>query len=124
MTRIRKDERKALEDYRDLNISLEELRPLVIRRVSITFEPEGFYQRGIMKHTDAAVPGVEVRSSHLQNAYAKWKEQKISEKSLRDWACMMTMNDDYELAEEESEVIAEWLNTVGFDGPIQTVIKA
>src|SRR5258708_7613242 len=124
MTSIRPNERRALEDFRDLKISVEELRPLVEERVETYFEPEGFHTRGIQKHTDAAVPQVEVRIGHLETAYRRWQEGKISEKDLGDWACMLSMNDDYELHEDESEILAEWLNIVCFNGVIKPVIKA
>jgi hypothetical protein len=117
-------ERKALEDYRDMKISVEELRPLVTNRVEMYFEPDGFYQRGIQKHTDAAVPAVEVRIGHLEAAYRNWQEGKISDKDLGDWATMLTMNDDYKLHEDESEILAEWLNRVSCNGVIKSVIKA
>jgi hypothetical protein len=124
MPRISPQERRALEDFRDLKISVEELRPLVEKRVAMYFEPKGFHQRGIQKHTDVAVPRVEVRVGHLETAYRRWQKRKISEKDLGDWAAMLTMNDDYELHEDESEILAEWLNRVCFNGVIKPVIKA
>ncbi|MCU1311212.1 MAG: hypothetical protein JWO20_2337 [Candidatus Angelobacter sp.] len=124
MPPIKRNERRALEDYRDLKISLEELRPLIEKRVGIYFQPEGFHNRGIQKYTDPAVPQVKVRVGHLETAYRRWQERKISEKHLGDWAAMLTMNDDYVLHEDESEILAEWLNRVCFNGVIKPVIKA
>ena len=42
---------------------------------------------------------------------------------LRSAATMITMNDDYKIADAESEIVAEWLNPVSFQGVIKAVIK-
>jgi hypothetical protein len=120
MGKVTQAERKAMEDFRDFNISLEQLRPLIVRRAGFNFRPTGPYTRGINKHTDPAEPPIPISVQHLHRAYLNWRDQKISKVDLADWASMLLMNDDFESAEDETEIIAEWLNDVASShvGPV------
>ena len=117
MPKLNKTERAALENFRDLNITLEELGREAKRRVSFNFVPTALHLREIQKHTAPAVPAVIVSRQHLVAAYLRWKSGAISTKGLSDWAAMIIMNDDFELLPDESELLAEWLNQV-MDGKI------
>jgi hypothetical protein len=117
-------ERKALEDFRDMKISLEELRPLIRQRMSFEFEPRGFARRSIDKYLPVAEPGVLVSIGHLQDALNVWKLGKMSKGEIADWAAMLLMNDDFEIDETNEDVVAEWLNQVALDEVVPEVIKA
>ena len=110
MGKITKAERQAMEEFRDLSISLEELRPLIRRRASFNFRPGGLYTRGIQKHADPAEPGIPVTVKHLDAAYLKLRKNELAADELSNWASMLLMNDDYDIADSPSDIIAEWLN--------------
>ena len=112
MSELTNPERRSLERFLDLEISLDEFRNLARRRLTFDFAPSGPYTRSLQKHTDPAEPGVPVRRVHLVCAYRKWRANEIDAAQLADWAAMLVMNDDYNLDENEQDLIAEWLNTV------------
>ena len=117
MPEITDTERRALESFRDLEISLEELGRLLRQRFSFDFTPSsGPYTRSLEKQTDPAEPGVPVRREHLVHAYERWKAAEVDSYHLAHWASMLVMNDDYQLDENEQELISEWLNTLSVDG--------
>jgi len=115
------EERRAMERFRDLEITIEQLRSALKRRVAFNFEPHGFYTRGITKHTDPAQPAVPVTLKHMREAYAAWKAKEIGTHDLCNWAAMLTMNDDYEINAVESEFICVWLNSMAATGEVGNI---
>ena len=110
------EERLALEQFRDLEITLEEFRSRLARRVTFNFEGSAMYTRGINKMTAPADPAVPVTLEQVRQAHRTWTTGGVTERQLSDWASMLLMNDDYEFLEAEQELIAEWLNTVSIPG--------
>ncbi len=113
-SKLSADERHALERFRDVSISLEELRRVLTRRMQFNFEGDEIYTRGFWKTSAPAQPGVQVAMKHVRNAYHRWRGGSIKDRELRDWAAMLTMCDDYDLdeADPEHESIVAWLNVV------------
>ena len=105
-------ERQALERFRDLEISIEQLGKALRRRMAFSFAPSGPYIRQMQKHSAPAEPGVPVALHHLREARGRWKSGEMSREQLADWAAMLSMNDDYELLSSEEDMIAEWLSAV------------
>ena len=122
MAEITHVERQVLEEYRDLRISLEELRTLVSARMDFNFRAQSMYTRGINKHVGPAIPGIPIEIRHLEAAYSKWKNGELPMLVPSDWASMLLMNDDYDIADDESDVVAEWLNHAAI-GEVGAIIK-
>ena len=117
-SQLTNEQRTALENFRDLKISLEDLRASQVGRLDFNFAPTGFYTRGIQKYAAPAEPGVLVTRKTLIQAYARWVAGAVSNADLADWASMLTMNDDFSLDENEQELIAEWLNRIVVDNDV------
>ena len=113
-----------MEDFRDLRISLEELKPLIASRASLLLEPRGPYTKGIHKYTDPAKPGIKVSVSHVKVAYDTWKKGLMTEKQLKDWAAVMALNDDFCFNKEDKDIVIEWVNRAGMMDQITPIIRA
>ena len=64
-------------------------------------------------------PGILITKQDIDNALGKKKRQEITDKQLIEWATMILMNDAYELDPKDEDLIAEWLNAISFNSPLQ-----
>ena len=117
-SQLSEKEREALVDFLEFRLPLDEFGKRIKGRMTFDFRPShaANYTRGVTKSCAPAKPPVVVTRRHLIRAHGAWKREQVSLLDLKDWASMLTMNDDYELVESESELIAEWLNTIVVDG--------
>jgi hypothetical protein len=52
---------------------------------------------------------------HIENALAKRRENKISERDLVNWATMLMINDGFFWKGEDAEAVGEWVNRISLD---------
>src|SRR5579872_495431 len=98
------DIRAALEDFRDYRITIEEFLPRISQRAVFMLNPTDTYMRGMQKFTAPLRPAVPVTWQHAQDAHRCWKRKGDSVKQLRDWAFILTMNDDYSIRRSKGQV--------------------
>jgi hypothetical protein len=102
-----KAHRRALEEFADLEISLEELRRRLAGVVEFDFRE---HERRLDCHYGAPVPGVRIEMRHIRAAMEKQGRGEISTEQLADWATMLLMNHAYDWEGPEEDEIAGWLN--------------
>jgi hypothetical protein len=104
-----KAHRRALEEFADLKISLEELRRRLAGVVEFDFRE---HERRLDCHYGTPVPGVRIELRHIRAAMEKQARGEISTEELADWATMLQMNQAYDWEGPEEEEIADWLNEI------------
>lgn len=104
-----KAHRRALEEFADLKISLEELRQRLAGVVEFDFRD---HERRLDSHYGTPVPGVRIELKHIRAAMEKQARGEISTEQLADWATMLLLNDAYDWEGPEEEEIAGWLNEI------------
>ena len=109
MKKFTKAHRRALEEYADLKISLEELRQRLAGVVEFDFRD---HERRLDSHYGTPVPGVRIELKHIQAAMDRHAREEISTEQLADWATMLLLNDAYDWEGPDEERIAEWLNEI------------
>ncbi len=88
-----KAHRRALEEYADLNISLEELRQRLAGVVEFDFQN---HERRLDSHYGTPLPGVRIELRHIRAAMEKQARGEISTEQLADWATMLQLNPAYD----------------------------
>ena len=101
--------RRALEEFADLEISLEELRRRLAGVVEFDFRD---HQRRLDSHYGTPVPGVHIELRHIRAAMEKQARGEISTEQLADWATMLLMNHAYDWEGPEEDEIAGCLNEI------------
>src|SRR5713101_2259447 len=76
---LTQDQRKALERFADLEITIEELRRSLSNGVEFNFDGE---HRTLTDHFEAPKPGVRVEKRQVENALDKKRRGQITEKEL------------------------------------------
>jgi hypothetical protein len=104
-----KAHRRALEEYADLKISLEELRERLAGVVEFDFQN---HERRLDSHYGTPVRGVRIELKHIRAAMEKQGRGEISTEQLADWATMLLLNDAYDWEGPEEDEIAGWLNEI------------
>jgi hypothetical protein len=104
-----KAHRRALEEYADLRISLEELRRRLAGVVEFDFQ---HHERRLDSHYGTPLPGVRIELKHIRAAMEKHAQGEISTEQLADWATMFLLNHAYDWEGPEEEQIAGWLNEI------------
>lgn len=102
-------ERRALERFARLEISLEELERCLGEMLVVNFGEE---ERRLTSYFLLAQPGVRVEKKYIQAAMDKHAQGEISTEQLADWATMLLLNDAYDWQGPEEEEIAGWLNEI------------
>ena len=90
MKKFTKAHRRALEEYADLKISLEELRQRLAGVLEFDFQN---HERRLDSHYGTPVPGVRIELGHIRAAMEKQARGEISTEELADWATMLLLND-------------------------------
>ena len=109
MKKFTKAHRRALEEYADLKISLEELRQRLAGVVEFDFRD---HERRLDSCYGTPVPGVRIELKHVRAAMEKQARGEISTDQLADWATMLLLNHAYDWEGPEEDEIAEWLNEI------------
>jgi hypothetical protein len=101
-----KAHRRALEEYADLKISLEDLKQRLAGVVEFDFQN---HERRLDSHYGTPVPGVRIELKHIRAAMEKQARGEISTEQLADWATMLQLNQayDWEGPGEEHRRVAE-----------------
>jgi hypothetical protein len=102
-------QRRALEEYAQLKIAIEELRERLRDVLEFTFTSD---ERRLSTHYGVPNPGIRIELRHIQNAMDKHARGEMTTRELSDWAAMLLMNDAYDWEGSEEEQIAEWLNEI------------
>jgi hypothetical protein len=112
LTPLTADHRRALEQFANLDITIEELR----RRLGdgMSFDFDGRAKRTLTDHFETAKPGVRVGRQHIENALNKRNLGDITEKELADWASMLVMNNAYDWQGPDEHEIANWLHDLSY----------
>jgi len=109
MSSLTKKQRKALEEYADWKISIEELRERLHGVLEFDFKN---HERKLTTHYGTPQPPVRIEMRHIQNAMDKHARGEITTEQLSDWATMLQLNGAYDWEGPEEEEIAEWLNEI------------
>jgi ABC-type nitrate/sulfonate/bicarbonate transport system substrate-binding protein len=104
-----KAHRRALEEYADLKVSLEELRQRLAGVVEFDFQN---HERRLDSHYGTPVPGVRIELKDIQAAMDKHAKGEVSTEQLADWATMLQLNQAYDWEGLDEEQIAAWLNEI------------
>lgn len=104
-----KAHRRALEEFADLKISLEELRRRLAGVVEFDFRD---HERRLDSHYGTPVPGVRIELKHIRAAMEKQARGEVSTEELADWATMLQLNQAYDWEGSEEDEIAGWLNEI------------
>ena len=102
-------ERKALEQFVRLEISLEELTRALSKVMALTFAED---ERRLATHFALPEPGVRVSMEHIHNAMAKHTREETTTKELSEWAAMLLLNEAYDWQGPQEDEIADWLNEI------------
>ena len=109
MSSLTKKHRRALEEYAELKISLEELKKRLAGVLDFNFKD---HERRLEAHYGTLVPGIRIERKHIQAAMDKHARSELSTEELADWATMLLLNDAYDWEGPEEEEIAAWLNDI------------
>lgn len=110
MSSLTKKQRRALEEYAQLKITLEELKERLAGVLDFNFKD---HERKLETHYGGTpMPGVRIERKHIQSAMDKHARGELSTEQLADWATMLLLNDAYDWEGPEEEEIAAWLNDI------------
>jgi hypothetical protein len=107
MSSLTKKHRKALEEFLEWKLSLEQLRERLSGVLEFDFQD---HQRKLTTHYGTPEPGVRVEMRHIRNAMDKQGRGEITTEQLSDWAAMLQLNGAYDWEGPEEDEIADWLN--------------
>ena len=111
LTSLTSEQRKALEQFAALEITMEELRQRLSGAVELDFDGE---RRTVTEHFDIPEPGVRIERRHIENALDKKRRGQITEKELSDWAAVLLMIHAYDWQGKDEDEIADWLHDLSY----------
>jgi hypothetical protein len=103
------NERKALERFARVEISLQELQRCLGEMLAFNFREE---ERSLTSCYLLLQPGVRVEKKFIQTAMDKHARWELTTEQLADWATMLLLNDAYDWQGPDEEEIADWLNEI------------
>jgi hypothetical protein len=109
MSELTKKQRKALEHYGALRISLEQLRDALGDAMELDF---GLHKRKVLFHYDNREPVSRIELAHIREAMDKHAQGEISTEQLSEWAAMLLANPSYHWEGPDEDEIADWLNEI------------
>jgi hypothetical protein len=109
MSQLTEKQRRALEDYAALMISLEQLMGCLGNAIEIDFSPE---ERKVLFHYDNRKPVVRIELRHIRDALDKQARGGITTDQLSDWGAMLLSNPSYDFDGQDEEQIAGWLKEI------------
>jgi hypothetical protein len=107
MNQLTKKQRRALEDYAALRITLEQLRESLGGAIEINFSSD---ERKVLFHYDNRKPVVRIELRDIRDAMDKQARGEITTEQLSDWAAMLLADPSYDWEGPDEEEIAGWLN--------------
>lgn len=107
MSQLTEKQRKALEDYAALRVSLEQFLASLGDAIEINFSP---HERKVLFHYDNRKPTVRIELRHIRDAMDKQARGEITTEQLSDWAAMLLADPSYDWEGPDEDEIAEWLN--------------
>lgn len=102
-------ERRALEQFARLEISLAELKRQLGDMLDFSF---GKDERRVTSYFLMAQPGVRVEKKYIDVAMDKHARGEISTEELSNWATMLQLHDAYDWQGSEEDEIAAGLNEI------------
>ncbi len=109
MSDLTKKQRRALEQYAEMRISIEEFRERLRGVLEFDFKDQ---ERKLTTHYGAPEPGVRIEMRHIRDAMDRHARGEITTEQLSDWAAMLLLNHAYDWEGPDEEQIAEWLNDI------------
>ena len=109
MSSLTRKQRRALEEFAELKISIDELRERLQGVLEFDFRDQ---ERKLTSHYGTPVPGVRIELETIQAAMDKHARGEVSTEQLADWATMLLLNDAYDWEGPKEEQIADWLNDI------------
>ncbi len=107
---LTRGQRRALEEFAELRISLEDLRRRLHGVLEFDFKDQ---ERSLKTHYGGTpTPGVRIELEHIREAMEKHAREEVSTHDLADWATMLLLNDAYDWEGPDEEKIADWLNEI------------
>jgi hypothetical protein len=107
MSQLTENQRRALEDYAALRVSLDQFLGVLGDAIEIKFGPD---ERRVLFHYDNRKPAVRIQLSHIRDAMDKHARGDITTEQLSDWAAMLLADPSYDWGGPDEDEIAEWLN--------------
>ena len=83
---LNRRQRRALEDYAALRITLEQLRESLGETIEINFSRD---ERKVLFHYDNRKPVARIELRHIREAMDRHARAEISTEQLSDWAAML-----------------------------------
>jgi hypothetical protein len=102
-------ERRALEQFAHLTITIEDLRENLRKVLQFDFKES---ERKLSCRFLVPQPGIRVDQADIRRAMDKHVREEISTDQLADWATMLLLNDAYDWEGSDEEEIATWLNEI------------
>lgn len=109
MSHLKTKHRKALEEFADCKISLEELRSCLLGVLEFDFSDQ---ERRLATHYGTPEPGIPIEIRHIRNAMDKHAHGEITTNQLSDWAAMLMLNDAYDWHGPGENEISSWLHEI------------
>jgi len=107
MSQLTEKQRKALEDYAALRITLEQLLKFLGNAIKINFSSN---ERKVFFHYDNRKPVVRIELRHIRDAMDKQARGEVTTVQLSDWAAMLLADPSYDWEGPDEEEVAGWLN--------------
>lgn len=112
-TPVNPDALAWIESYARCELSLDELCEKVRAAVGKQFI-HNYHFRVVNLNQICPSRAVRITPQHLEILMEKRRRREITERELRDWAHMVTINDAYYWQPEDADV-GEWVNFLFFD---------
>lgn len=107
MSQLTEKQRRALEDYAALRITLEQLLESLGNAIEINFSSN---ERKVLFHYDNRKPVARIELQHIRDAMDKQARGEVTTEQLSDWAAMLLADPSYDWEGPDEEEVAGWLN--------------
>ena len=108
---LTKDERKALQQFARLEISLEDLRRCLTDVMEFDIQPRHSW---LKPHFIRPEPPIRIKWAQVKHVLDRHYKGEVSDKQLAEWATMLQLNDAFDWEGPDEDNIADTLNGLGF----------
>lgn len=109
MSGLSKKQRRALQDYGTLRISLGQLRDIFGDTMEVHFGP---HERTVLFHYDNRKAVVYIELQHIKDVMDRHAHGEVTTEQLSNWAAMLLANPSYDWEGPDEDEIADWLNEI------------
>jgi len=109
MRELTDKQRRALNEYGVLRITLDQMRDALGDAIQVHF---GSNERKVFFHYDNRNPVVHVELQHIKEVMDRHAQGDVTTEELSDWAAMLLANPSYDWEGPDEDEIADWLNEI------------